>query len=83
MNWQVGDRAIIAHPINHKELRGEICVIAGDANYFAESWLIINMDADGRPMFAHPSELKPIPDTYDGLQVTTWESCPFKPAVTV
>jgi hypothetical protein len=77
MNWKIGNRAVIANPINHKEMRGELCTIIGDS--WKEGWLRIEIDSCIEIWRALPSELKPIPDNYDGLQLSKWSECPFKP----
>ncbi len=87
MTWQVGDRAIVVN-CSYWSHCGEIVTLVRQVRadeYGAEmkgEWVL---DVPPPPGFlyscCHERYLKPIPDEYDGLQVTTWDEGPWQPEV--
>ncbi len=88
MNWQIGDRAIYDCPESVGGAHMAIITITSELGPFISiaDGPIIGHRFD--PGFAHPSarhfvntpdHFKPIPEEYDGKQVSTWDECPFKP----
>ncbi len=84
MNWQVGDRAIfvsVKGDACNSELYGEVCELLSFEGkpMFGTAESVWRVKFAAKTTFVATICLKPIPDTYDGLEVTTWSECPFKP----
>ncbi len=81
MNWKVGDRAMIwaDNPKNHAECVGTYCTIISLSSTQSGQFSIL---ADGAPTndprgwSIKPKYLRPI---YDGMELSIWEDCVFKP----
>jgi len=89
MNWKIGDVGIFVYsnggvgmPFIGNEIEvvdapvsstRDLCVrIPGTTGYskgWPEVWCI------------YFDQIKPIPDTYDGLQISSWSECPWNPEV--
>jgi len=95
MNWKVGDRAIILRS-KFPERVGETVTIMSGLMMFnpftGKNWSspshFIDLPAKrpervGEPAAYRPDGLGPIPDNYDGLEISSWNKCVFKPKVTV
>lgn len=85
MNWQIGDRAkVVGCPWWHgcgeevtliRRVRAEEY-----GGRYAGRWVLDLEPPNGEPYCCSRERfLKPIPDTYDGLEVSSWGECPFKP----
>jgi len=85
MNWKIGDRAIICGLAVDAQYNGTEVIITSSLRKHRESGdMVHNVDIEmrGRPACIEPQYLKPIPDTYDGNEVTTWDECVWQPGVT-
>lgn len=83
MNWKIGDRAILVN-CRIMENEGTECHIIGsmiNGRQDGETYLGWPIECATGEWIARPRQLKPIPNTYDGNEATTWDECPFKPAV--
>ncbi len=86
-SWQIGDRAILTGMVYHAAFNGtEVTILSALRPHSAVDYMVHEIDIvppAGHSATIHPKYLRPIPDEYDGLSVTTWDECPFKPMVTV
>lgn len=89
MNWQIGDRCIINCPKSN-EHGAETEILALNVSGISLGYKYVGHRVDihcpTSPTYYcifEPHELIPIPDEYDGLSVTTWDECVWKPSVTV
>ena len=74
-SWKIGDRAIIINDgyiIGKRELGtiGSECVLLSPATHLLYDW---HIDVGGEKAMITSSCLRPIPDEYDGKQVSTWD----------
>ncbi|KKM22561.1 hypothetical protein LCGC14_1624000 [marine sediment metagenome] len=82
MNWSVGDRAIfvsVEGDALHKELYGEECYLMqlmGPMGICPCAWRVRFSSVE---MCVAQVCLRPIEEKYDGMELTTWSECPFKP----
>ena len=86
MNWKVGDRAICITP--GSRLKGmEVIVTRGLHFISVYGFEAYSVDPGFEPgdffigWAAQPENLIPIKDKYDGLELSSWDECPFKPKV--
>jgi len=88
MKWKVGDRAIVDCPPSRQH--GNKCtIVALNVGANGVDGIYVGHEVDlfcckkngGKSCVFEPQELKPIPDTYDGNEVTSWEECPWQPSV--
>ncbi len=93
-NWKVGERAVVDCP--RSDNHGSECTIMAvgvPAQNNMDGPIYLGIEVDLRPSrhvrtapgqtyaVFRPYELKPIREYYDGLTKTTWDECPWKPAV--
>jgi len=84
MNWKVGDRAIIGQPKNCRVdnllvLVGEIVTLVRRMPEIGSDVWLIDLSPNKVDTYARETILRPIPDTYDGLTISSWDECPFRP----
>ncbi len=93
MNWKPGDRAIVNLP--RSDNHGAECTVIATGLTCGTTTLRRHHDGvkvdlmpsrevlEVRPHQTHavflPHHLIPVDDEYDGLGVTTWDQCPWKP----
>ncbi len=83
MNWKVGDEAILVNSLRGVHL-GHVVEILGDHILRMPSTLSpagtfgYRIMCCGKRYWCIPSWLKPIPDNYDGLELTKWSECPWQ-----
>ncbi len=83
MHWQIGDRAILIDPNgrvfgdNNLAVIGEECVLLGPPAYNRGShdW---SVGTCGSKFDVKNCNLRPIPDEYDGLEISSWSECPIE-----
>jgi len=92
MIWKVGDRAIIdCTECRNHGLKVTVLSELKPNNPAPGSRLPLGVPvhvvdapvihAGANHFVVQPHELKPIPDTYDGNEVTSWDECPWQPSV--
>ena len=89
-HWKIGDRAVVDCPVSGAHgktvtVTSKLILVNCPTHglYMGHEIDHLRLDGSGECIFLEPHELKPIPDEYDGNEVTTWVECPFKPGVTV
>jgi len=86
MNWKIGDRAILCNVKNAGSVHNGDIVTVTSSPHMVCDLLIVDIEPIGNYGKWHRAAvkcLKPIPDTYDGNETTTWDQCDFKPAILV
>lgn len=90
MNWKIGDRAI--YDCLGSRAHGLRVVIISEYQEIKcrgvkKMGYVFDPKIAPGSAYTHwcnsPKHFKPIPDEYDGLQVTTWDECVWQPKVMV
>lgn len=91
MNWKVGDRAVILksskpYMIGTKVKIMSDLVIIDKHEVYGSNAAVHYVDVPrphyNRGMASYlPENLGPIPDKYDGREVSVWSECPWQPEV--
>ena len=82
MNWQIGDKAVIIQAHLKPAAAGQECEVMGPSHL--NGYLYVDVPILGEPACRPywstlPENLRPIPDHYDGLKISSWDESPFKP----
>ncbi len=93
MNWKIGDKAVIVRSVRLDRIGTHVTIMSNASHFDPHTGLRWNCTEpcylvdlphrceDGGLAGYRGSSLRPIPDAYDGNEMTSWDECPWTPKV--